>query len=1330
MSLLRFAFQRRDFESALDNGSGSALSASVTGGTLLAAVASAFLSFGIQFALFLVLRWRLTRIYRPKTYMVSEAERVPVPSSGPYQWVIPVFTMSNSTVINKCGLDAYFFLRYLRMLLKIFVPMAVVILPILLPINSTSGPPPDPKKAQGLNYLGWQNIGLAHQSRLWAHLILAICVILWVCFVIYQELRGYIRIRQAYLTSPQHRIRASATTVLVRGIPRKWLSVEALESLYDVFPGGIRNIWINRDFDELLNKVDLRNKVAKKLESAETSLIRLCNKKHRKAEAEKAKKEGKKMSKQEKKDDEDRQNEDARRVAEGPGQSSGDPNGDKISAPGSGSDSGNSPRNPIRLVGQGIGALGQGLSTFGQKSKGVAGNVTDGVTTGVLRTNAAINIANRGIGFVSEDEADLQHQREATRAERLLQELHGPDLDDTADPHTGLQLGPRRGTFKDSQHDSDAVLPTNNNLERSAQGSLSENRVSAQQFDGSFDELQPQRTNAEESKDEDQSQGGVIGLLTRTATIVTSKIKEPAIAFPSPQPRLEGAEEYPLGEVRPTRTNTVNTQDTRMASSKWAEAVNTVLMRKSTQAQEEKPDYQNALNEDYDDDKDGEAEWMKYIKAKDRDTIRLPLAGWMPALPFVGKKVDKIYHLRRELARLNAEIEFDQEDADRFPLMNSAFIQFNHQVAAHMACQSVSHHIPHTMAPRIVEIAPNQVIWSNMSIKWWESYIRMFIAVAFSIALIVLYAIPVSFTGALSQVSSLAAKYHWLAWLAKLPKVAISVIQGVLPPLLLNILLSLVPVIFRLLVKQQGVPTANDSELGVQQFYFIFLFIQVFLVVSVSTGLTKLFSQAYTSPTQVVVTISEDLPAASGYFFNYMIVNALSNSSGALLQVGTLIFWFILGPILDSTARQKWRRQTNLQNVQWGSYFPPFTNFAVIGLIFSIIAPLILVFNLITFALYWIVQRYNVIYVYTFRGADTGGLLFPAAVDQLFAGLYIMELCLCGLFFLARNADDKASCLPQGIIMIVALVATLVFQLLLNSGFKPLLRYLPITLEDDAVIRDEEFARAQEAKWRGQAPEADVRESEDIEDRLEEKQRQEEEEERAAKQAEKDRIRQHRDSRSRGPSRSESRQGHSAAQPDSKGHSWKQSAWKSAAAAGKLPGDTLRRFAQPRGRNAEPTTTTATDPNLTENGYSIQHIKSRTTAAYRAREDRRQREVEAQRAAGDVLFEGFSDELEDLTPEERDTLVRYSFQHAALRARRPVIWIPRDPLGVSDDEIARSKLVSTVMVPDMEGTTENEKGSTRTYIWISNDGAALDAKGHVVFRKSPPDFASVDLIEL
>lgn len=139
------------------------------------------------------------------------------------------------------------FLRYLYMLLKIFIIVAIPTLPILLPINSINGrnDSEDPP-VKGLDRLAWGNVAMTNTNRYWAHVLLSIYLVLVCCYVFYKELRHYVRLRQDYLTSPEHRLRASATTVLISGIPRKYLNVEALINLYDVFPGGLRNVWINR----------------------------------------------------------------------------------------------------------------------------------------------------------------------------------------------------------------------------------------------------------------------------------------------------------------------------------------------------------------------------------------------------------------------------------------------------------------------------------------------------------------------------------------------------------------------------------------------------------------------------------------------------------------------------------------------------------------------------------------------------------------------------------------------------------------------------------------------------------------------------------------------------------------------------------------------------------------------------------------------------------------------------------------------------------------------------------------------------------------------------
>ncbi|KAI9868616.1 MAG: hypothetical protein M1813_004466 [Trichoglossum hirsutum] len=1171
----------------------------------LASLAVAAAVFGVESILFLLIKNRFSRIYQPRTYLVPQRERTRAPPPGIISWVIPVFRTSNSDFIQKSGLDAYFFLRYLRTLLKIFIPIALVILPILLPLNLVGGLGAK-GDVKGMDQLSWTNVNThKHVKRYWAHLILAVCVVCYVCYIFYDELRGYIRLRQAYLTSPQHRLRASATTVLVTAIPRKWLTIEALDKLYDVFPGGLRNIWINRNFDELSEKVKKRNKVALKLEAAETDLIKRAVKAHKK-------KKGKGMSKAEIDVEKIDENARAEQMASGTGVSSGNPHQIRHSVREALSDS-NSPlplpeeerkrrRIPVPVVGHGLEVVGGGIGRLGH-------TVVGGVRKVGRGANERLDPSN---GLAAEEDVSRSTAR--------------PDPNAEAETQTRTVDSP-----VDHTRDAPRTAHTETTGASDAKGG------SSWMF---------WRTGKKSGKDDVSRKGR----------------EDDELPLSHPSPVTPGA-------------NFQATVNGRRASSESGN----VLRKKRANfpkthgegkegSVKEGEEFPAAYNEEYEEDDYGEPMWKKYLSESDRETMRLPIFGWswMPSLPLLGKKVDTIYYCRKEVARLNVEIEQGQQEPERYPLMNSAFVQFNHQVAAHMACQSVSHHIPQHMTPRHVEVSPDDVIWENMSIRWWERYIRTALVVTVVAGLVIGWAFPVTFTGLVSQVSYLTSIIPWLGWVEKLPGWLLGIIQGVLPQLMLAILMALLPVILRLLAKQQGVHTGMAMELSVQNYYFAFLFVQVFLVVSLSSGITTVIQQISKDVTSAPAVLAQNLPKAGNYFFSYMLLQAFSVSAGALVQIGGLISWFILAPLLDSTARQKWTRQTSLPRVQWGTFFPVFTNLACIGLIYSVISPLILVFNIVTFSLFWIVYRYNTLYVTKFR-FDTGGLLYPKALNQLFTGLYVMELCLIGLFFLVRDEENKIVCLGQGIVMIVATVLTVIYQFLLNGAFGPLFRYLPITLEDDAVARDEEFARAQQKRWNIGGEEED--EGQDLNDVLEEQERREREADRTDEEIEMKSIEERKRRRMLDPRKL--MPGPSRWTDSSRNRRSKQ-------------------FGQYPRRQEDANTT------------SHQHMQRSNT-----------KDLESQREnrIGDALFSGMHDEIEDLTANERDKLVQRAFQHEALRAKRPVIWIPRDDLGISDDEVYRTQRFSK-------------------HVWISNEHTGLDSKGRVVYRRSPPDFSELDLIEL
>lgn len=106
-----------------------------------------------------------------------------------------------------------------------------------------------------------------------------------------------------------------------------------------------------------------------------------------------------------------------------------------------------------------------------------------------------------------------------------------------------------------------------------------------------------------------------------------------------------------------------------------------------------------------------------------------------------------------------------------------------------------------------------------------------------------------------------------------------------------------------------------------------------------------------------------------------------------------------------------------------------------------IISPVITGFAMAAFALSYIIYKYlytwvvrcqdmsrvarilirSVLYLQIDQPphSDTGGLFFPKAITHLFIGLYIQQIALCALFFLARNSSGNVSAIPQGALMVV-----------------------------------------------------------------------------------------------------------------------------------------------------------------------------------------------------------------------------------------------------------------------------------------------------------------------
>ena len=645
--------------------------------TFAISLAAGFVLFAVQFSIFLIIRNYLwaKRIYQPRSFLVPVKQRIKPPHNNPFRWLFSVFKIKEDPeVLEKAGMDAYFFLRFLSMCLKIFTPMAIIIMPILIPLNVKQGKGTNTISGvtyniTGLDTLAWSNVSPANTSRYWAHLILAVGVVGWICFISHQELSHYITKRKQFISSLGHRLKASSTTVLIQDIPENICNEEALEELYGDFPGGIRRIWINRDFTVLVNKDKLRKHYEDLLENTETDLLRKVAKQSRK-----------------------------------------------------------------------------------------------------------IKSRQRG---------------------------------------------------KSTQEASEQVVP------------------------------------------EVQSEDGQTPHLVR-----------PEMGPPTPA----------------------------------------------------------ACQRDLEYDLETKAAWTKFLTPKQRKKMRIPNDGHTAAarIPLIGRffttKVDTIYYCRRELARLNKEIELDAKTPDAYPQNLSAFVQFNSQKAAHLACQSVADTAPGHMRRRLVEISPADINWPSLNLSWRSRYLRLVGFLVLFTVLLFAFGLISFFTGILSRIDTLAGSTSWLKWIGGLPPWLLSFIQGTLPPVIQVIVLSgPLPILLRLLTNRtRGATTGQEGERSLQLWYFIFLVFELFIIPTISSGLTSIVEELIRTPTSVPNILATNLPTAANYYFSFLIVQALSLSATSILQTIRLFKFYVIGHVNTPDSVFEKLSWTNFTRI--GSNIPWYITFAVIGM--------------------------------------------------------------------------------------------------------------------------------------------------------------------------------------------------------------------------------------------------------------------------------------------------------------------------------------------------------------------------------------------------------------
>jgi calcium permeable stress-gated cation channel len=137
--------------------------------TFISAFVVGLVTLAVFLAIFFALYSRARSVFQPRNVLAPPSKRAPDLPTHLVGWFTFIWREPEISVLHINGPDAYFFLRFMRLMLEIFVPFWFITWAILMPVSATGG-----VGNPGLNMFTFGNIAGTRQNHHIAHLLVGV----------------------------------------------------------------------------------------------------------------------------------------------------------------------------------------------------------------------------------------------------------------------------------------------------------------------------------------------------------------------------------------------------------------------------------------------------------------------------------------------------------------------------------------------------------------------------------------------------------------------------------------------------------------------------------------------------------------------------------------------------------------------------------------------------------------------------------------------------------------------------------------------------------------------------------------------------------------------------------------------------------------------------------------------------------------------------------------------------------------------------------------------------------------------------------------------------
>lgn len=168
--------------------------------------------------------------------------------------------------MDKIGLDAAVFLRFLRMMRTIFSLVAILTCAIIIPINVSYNLRNVPSTSRDiLSMLTIRDVG---GNILWAHVGMVYIITGVVIVVIWFHWTSMVRLRAQFFRSPEYALSFYARTLIVMHVPKKLQSDEGIKMVFNSVqvPYPTTAVHIGRRVGDLPRLIEAHNSTVREFE--------------------------------------------------------------------------------------------------------------------------------------------------------------------------------------------------------------------------------------------------------------------------------------------------------------------------------------------------------------------------------------------------------------------------------------------------------------------------------------------------------------------------------------------------------------------------------------------------------------------------------------------------------------------------------------------------------------------------------------------------------------------------------------------------------------------------------------------------------------------------------------------------------------------------------------------------------------------------------------------------------------------------------------------------------------------------------------------------------